>query len=117
MINNNNAAIGFVTRDAQGTPLLTGAKNVGLNNILITEGLALWDGLQKSLKNGFKKVQGESDSKILINSLNGSYTTPWHLKNIVENIKWLTSSFDEISFTHIIREFNFTVDWQSSVTP
>ena len=110
VINNNKAATGFVIRDAQGNPLLAGAKNVGVNNILITEGLALRDGLQKALENGFKKVQVEGDSKVLINCLKGSFSTPWRLKKIVEDINWLSSFFKEISFSHIHREANFTAD-------
>ena len=73
---NNNATTGFVIRDTQGSPLLAGARNVGVNNILLTEGLTLRDGLQKTLENGFKKVQVECDSKVLINCSNGSYSTP-----------------------------------------
>lgn len=60
-----------VTTSNQGTPLLVGVRNVDINNILITEGL----GLQKVLKNDFKKIQVESDSKILINYTNDSYST------------------------------------------
>lgn len=42
VINNNiNTVIGFVIRDAYGTPPLVGAKNVGINNVLIIKGLAL----------------------------------------------------------------------------
>jgi hypothetical protein len=33
--------MGFVIRDAYDTPLLVGAKNVDINNILITKNLAL----------------------------------------------------------------------------
>ena len=110
MINNNNAATDFVIRDADSTPLLAGTKKVGVNNILINEGLVLRDALQKVLENNIKKVKVEGDSKILINCLNDSFSTPWRLKKIVDDIKWLSSSFDEISFTHIPREVNFIAD-------
>lgn len=57
VINNNNAVTtGFVIRYAYGTPFLVGAKNVGINNILITKGLAPRSGLQQVLYNGFKNI-------------------------------------------------------------
>jgi hypothetical protein len=84
MISNNNIVIDFLRRDAKDTSLLVGAKSVEINNILITLGLALQEGLQKALETSFK-VQVKSDSIVLINYSNCSIY--WRIKKIVENIK------------------------------
>lgn len=58
-----------------GTHLLAGVKNVGVNNILLTEGLSVWEGPQIALEDGFKNVQVEGDAKMLTNYINGSFST------------------------------------------
>lgn len=58
VIHNNSAASGFTIRDSNGSPLLARSRNLGYNNILLAEALALLEGLQKALESGFKKSPG-----------------------------------------------------------
>lgn len=49
----------------------------------------------------------EGDSKLVIGAIKGSYSTPWRSKNIIEDIKWLVTSFDSISRIHVLMKVNF----------
>ncbi|KAK9931270.1 hypothetical protein M0R45_018554 [Rubus argutus] len=75
--NNPSTLSDFVIRDSNGSPLLAGSRNLGYNNILLAEPLALHEGFQKVLKSGFKKVQVEGHSQVLINCVWGTYDIPW----------------------------------------
>lgn len=52
----------------------------------------------------------EGDSKLIIDCVNGICITPWRLKTVICDILHLRNSFKQISFTHVLREENFTTD-------
>ncbi|RXH93305.1 hypothetical protein DVH24_013881 [Malus domestica] len=58
--------------------------------------LALWDGLWLATAKGLTQIVVESDSKLVIESISGAYNPPWRLKTILEDIRWLAESFEEI---------------------
>ncbi|RXH73509.1 hypothetical protein DVH24_016331 [Malus domestica] len=45
----------------------------------------------------------EGDSKLVIDAVKVSCTIPWQLRNIIEDIKWLVSSFDSNFLSHVYR--------------
>lgn len=101
---NDYAAGGFVIRDSHGSPLISGAKNLGLNGVLQAEGLALSAGLHAAILAGLKKIHIEGDSKLLIDCIKGNCTTPWRAQTIVENIRSLLRKFDFVKINHVFRE-------------
>ncbi|RXI04559.1 hypothetical protein DVH24_038833, partial [Malus domestica] len=50
------------------------------------------------------------NSKLVINTVQGLCGVPWRLRPIIEDIRWLTSSFSLVKWTHIFRETNFVAD-------
>lgn len=67
------------------------ARCLGDNTISIAESLALRDALWIDRSRGFKKIIVEGDSKLVIDTI-----VPWRLKSIMDDIKRLAGSFDEI---------------------
>lgn len=68
-------------------------------------------GLEDALSLGARKISVFMDSQLVINQMNGSYK----IKNrdllpIYRNIKDLETKFEEISYTHVPREFNKLAD-------
>lgn len=63
-------------------------------------------GGQKELGRGFK-MRVEGDSKLVIDALKVFCTIPWQLRNIIEDIKWLASSFDSIFFVTCLQRSKF----------
>lgn len=49
----------------------------------------------------------EGDSMLVIQVVQGAWDTPWHLKLIADDIRWLASKFHCIRWNHIFREANF----------
>lgn len=53
-----------------------------------------------------QRVIVKSDSKLLINSVNGVCETPWKIKMLVKDIKAISTVFLSIHFRHVYREAN-----------
>lgn len=105
-----SAATGFVIRAHHRHPLMAEARKLGQNTITIAEALAMRDALHLAKARNLKKIKIERDSKIVIQPILGKYNIPWRIKVIIEDIKWLASSFKSISWNHIYRETNFFAD-------
>lgn len=86
------------------------AKNLGSIEILIAEAIALRDGLLTILLPIPQNLFLESDSKILIDTINGRIDIPWRIKFFVQDIRFLACQFSNITFQHIHRETNFVAD-------
>lgn len=52
----------------------------------------------------------KEDSKVVIDAVFGKCTVPQRIKFIVQDIKWLASSFELVEWNHFYKEANFTVD-------
>ncbi|RXH90647.1 hypothetical protein DVH24_035411 [Malus domestica] len=77
---------------------------------LIAEAVALKEGLLFAKRKCVKMLMVKGDSKQVIQVVQDVWMPPWHLKPIIEDIKWLASKFQHISWKHIYRESNFVVD-------
>ncbi|KAL6288841.1 hypothetical protein ACE6H2_006351 [Prunus campanulata] len=65
----NQAAIGFIIRDDNAHVVLTSAKKIGRNSIIVAECLTLRDGLAYAVLKGWSKLLVEGDSKLVIDSV------------------------------------------------
>lgn len=107
---NNHIAADFVVRDEIGRPILAGARSLGENTINVAECVSLRDALWMTRSWGFRKIQIEGESKLMIDSIFGWCSIPWRLRLIIQDIKILASWFENISWSHIFRETNFLAD-------
>lgn len=105
------SASGFVIKDANEHLLFEGGKYLGITTNNQAEYQAVKLALEKALEIGAQQVQFRMDSLLVVNQLNGVY----QIKNrdlwpIHAAIKELASRFKEISFTHVLREYNTEAD-------
>ena len=110
VIKDRSASTGFVIRDQQSHPIFAGSKRVPTDHVPTSEALALREGLYFALRRNICKIQVEGDSKLIIDCVLKNCSVPWRLKTLVKDIRWLASQFQEIQFSHILREANFTAD-------
>ena len=105
------SASGFVIKDRQDRLLFEGGKYLGITTNNQAEYQAVKLALEKALEMGAQYIQFRMDSQLVVNQLNGIY----QIKNrdlwpIHAAIKELSTKFKEISFTHVLREYNKEAD-------
>jgi hypothetical protein len=67
--------------------------------------------LKLALDKGSFEIQGFGDPKLVIEWVNGSYRMQnITMRPLLDQVKVVAAHFDEISFTHVKRQFNFVVD-------
>ncbi|MCL4392644.1 ribonuclease HI family protein [Patescibacteria group bacterium] len=108
--NPGNAAYGIFLFEDQKLLDFKG-KYLGIKTNNQAEFIALKDGLGLAIKNEITNINCFADSELLIKQINGEYKIKnMELKNIIEDIKSLSSMFETITFTHIPREKNKLAD-------
>lgn len=107
---NHAAATGFVIRNFHGHPIFASSHNIGYSDVLTFKALALRQGLQQALNQGFLHIQVEGDSKIVIDSILQHIPTPWRIQFLVGDITALPKCCTNIYFSHIHCQANFLVD-------
>lgn len=105
------SASGFVIKDANEQLLFEGGKYLGITTNNQAEYQAVKLALEKALEIGAQYVQFRMDSQLVVNQLTGVY----QIKNrdlwpIHAAIKELAAKFKQISFTHVLREYNKEAD-------
>jgi len=105
------SASGFVIKDASDRLLFEGGKYLGVTTNNQAEYQAVKLALEKALEMGARYVQFRMDSLLVVNQLTGIY----QIKNrdlwpIHSAIKELIVRFKEISFIHVLREYNKEAD-------
>jgi ribonuclease HI len=105
------SASGFVIKDTSDHLLFEGGKYLGITTNNQAEYQAVKLALEKALEMGARVVQFRMDSQLVVNQLTGLY----QIRNrdlwpIHTAIKELVAKFDQISFTHVRREFNKEAD-------
>ncbi|XP_004300849.1 PREDICTED: uncharacterized protein LOC101302842 [Fragaria vesca subsp. vesca] len=109
-VNGDSTVGSFVIRNPLGKPLAASALYLGHTTVPVAEASALRSNLLFAKEKGFVNIKVEGDSKLVIDSVNGSIAPPWRLLKIVEYIRALAFSFTIIFFKHVFREINFVVD-------
>lgn len=105
------SASGFVLMDQQENVIHQGGAYLGITTNNQAEYHAVRLGLEKALTMGVKHIAMRLDSLLVVNQMNGVYK----IKNrelwpIHDRIKELVSQFDDVSFSHVRREFNQLAD-------
>ncbi|XP_062028542.1 uncharacterized protein LOC133744454 [Rosa rugosa] len=105
-----SAAGGFVLRDTDRRPLIAVTRNLGRTTVPVAEAIALRNSLACARDRGYKRIEVEGDSKLVIDAVTDNISPPWRLITFVSDIKEIASCFDSISFKHVFREANFVAD-------
>jgi ribonuclease HI/pterin-4a-carbinolamine dehydratase len=105
------SASGFVILDMEDNVLVDRGVYLGITTNNQAEYTSLRLALEECLKMGVKEVQVYMDSLLVVNQMKGIFKVKNRdLWPIHDAIKKLATQFDEISFSHVPREFNKLAD-------
>lgn len=105
------SASGFVIMDEEENLLADKGVYLGVTTNNQAEYTALKLALEECLKMGVRAVQVYMDSLLVVNQMKGIFKVKNRdLWPIYDAIKKLAAQFDEISFSHVPREFNKLAD-------
>ena len=100
---NGSSARGFISRDANGRPIISMASYFSNNSVPVAEALALRSSLMEARRRGIARLEVEGDSKLVIDAVNGVFDPPWRLVKISNDIKSISNDFLYVKFSHIIK--------------
>jgi ribonuclease HI len=105
------AGIGIVVSAADGTPVVTIGRFLGVATNNAAEYQALIAVMEEALKIGVKKVRIVGDSELVIKQMRGEYRVKnAALKPLYEKAKGLFAKFQQAKFEHNFREKNELAD-------
>src|SRR5687767_1599661 len=99
------AALGVVVRAADGTPLVTLGRYVGVATNNVAEYRALVTGLEKAREVGAKRLRVLGDSELVVKQMKGEYRVKHpDLRPLHAQAQELAAQFEEFSIGHNYRE-------------
>jgi len=102
---------GVVITDADDNVLWEGKEFIGHCTNNIAEYKALILGLKGALARGYQNLEVYLDSELLANQINGSYKVKnKKLKDLMQEVKSLLSSFEWVQVKHVLRRHNERAD-------
>jgi ribonuclease HI len=105
------SASGFVIMDMEDNILVDRGVYLGVTTNNQAEYTSLKLALEECLKMGVREVEVYMDSLLVVNQMKGSFKVRNRdLWPIHDAIKQLAAKFDDISFSHVPREFNKLAD-------
>ena len=104
---------GGILRDASGRPILAFSAFFGIRSSLHAEALAMLTGLRMCVKQGFVRVDLQSDSQVLVGIIQRRLQSPWQIRTEIEQIWDLTVAVARVS--HCYRETNRVADILANV--
>lgn len=109
--NPGDAGIGIVISDEDGNVVREIADYVGKTTNNVAEYCALIRGLRDASELGAAQVEIRTDSELLARQLTGVYKVKSaNLKPLFEEAISLLRSFENVSISHVFREFNKRAD-------
>jgi ribonuclease HI len=103
--------IGFVVRAADGTPLITVGRFIGVCTNNVAEYKALIGGLEAARALGAKKIAVRGDSELIIKQMRGEYRVKHpDLKPLHASAERLMGQFEHASISHTLRHKNELAD-------
>jgi ribonuclease HI len=105
------AALGVVVRAADGTPLVTLGRYLGIATNNVAEYRALVTGLAKARELGAKRLRVRGDSELVIKQMKGEYRVKHpDLRPLYQQAQELAAQFDELVIEHNYRDKNTLAD-------
>nr|GMC87178.1 uncharacterized protein LOC109149189 [Ipomoea batatas] len=106
----NNGSCAGVVRDSRGNWCGGFGFRIPATSVALTEAWAILKGVEWAWRKGFRKLIVQSDSKRVIDWIDGTSTPRGPICNIIEKCKSWKKNNWEISFKHIFREQNIVAD-------
>ena len=104
----DSAGVGAVIRDEQGVMVAAMAEKIPLPySVTAMEVLAAVKALRFARDIGLESFILKGDSKITIDALVGDNMEHAEFGNLIEEAKWLSSQFGEVSYSHVKRQGNY----------
>lgn len=110
-----NCGGGGVIRDKDSYLVFAYSLPLGTGTINWAEASALHYGINWCLSNGLQYISAESDSKLLVECVNGRYATPWRISKEVEELKEVMVH-SKLTVKHCYRESNQVADKLASLS-
>ncbi|OMO94917.1 reverse transcriptase [Corchorus capsularis] len=108
----SKAGIGIIIRDHNGNLIDGAGKMVIGDSVLISEALAVKEGMKLAHLLHIEQVVVEMDCEILFKSiLNPIVGSDWKIRPIVADIVSLKNCFNAVEFKCVKREANMAADW------
>ncbi|XP_060195288.1 uncharacterized protein LOC132624540 [Lycium barbarum] len=104
--NPGNNGGGGVIRNNRGFLIAAYGINFGITTNNVAEALAMKIGIDWCTQNGYKCLDIESDSKLLVDWIMDEYNPPWNIIDTILDIKKLLEQADRWSIAHCYREGN-----------
>jgi ribonuclease HI len=105
------AGIGAVVRAADGTPLVTLGRFIGVATNNVAEYKALITALREAKALGAKQITVRGDSQLVIRQMKGEYRVKHPgIKPLHEEASLLVKQFEKAAFTHNLRHKNELAD-------
>jgi len=109
--NPGRAGVGVVIYEQGGKPIKKISKFIGITTNNVAEYMALIYGLEQAVHLRAKKVECFLDSELLVKQLEGSYKVrDEKLRLFYNQVKYLEQFFQELSFSHLLRDKNKEAD-------
>ena len=109
--NPGKAGAGFVIYSPEGKKIGEGSRYLGIKTNNQAEYYALLFALEETLTLGIKDIEIKSDSELLVKQLNGEYRVKSpSIKPLYEQVRKLMKNFENVSITHVKREYNKEAD-------
>ena len=101
------ASIAAVIKDNKGKTITTASNRIGISTSNQAEYRAVILGLEKAISLGTRLIEIWSDSKLIVNQINGkNNVTAIPLIPLYQRVKQLQRSFEGFVISHISREYN-----------
>ncbi|KAL2237447.1 UNVERIFIED_CONTAM: putative ribonuclease H protein [Sesamum indicum] len=101
---------GGIIRNHLGQTVFTFQEHLGLMSNTAAELNAIYRGVKLCIDNNIRKIWVETDANIAIKLISSSPKGPWHLQNLLQQIRELLSQ-TEFKISHIFREGNQVADY------
>ena len=111
---NGDSQIGFIFRDSSGCPKYVHYDKINSASAIQAEASALLAGVSMAIHMGIQKIILEGDNLTVINAINGTWKTPWRIKDTIEEIKEMLKKFTFYKTSHCYREGNRAADFLAS---
>ncbi|XP_075083349.1 uncharacterized protein LOC142167092 [Nicotiana tabacum] len=106
---------GVVVRDSMGCLIYAYILNLGPGTSNWAEAMFLLFGIKWCIKSGFNNILAESNSKLLVDWVNGSNCTPWRVAYQVNELRRLRGH-KFLNLNHCFRESNQVADKLASLS-
>ncbi len=105
------SASGFVIMNTDGSMIAEGGAFLGRTTNNVAEYEAVYLALGKAQELGIRDIDFRLDSQLVVNQMNGSYKVKnAELRPVHDRIVELVSTFDKVTFSHVLREYNQLAD-------